>query len=586
MIGQKIQNYQVESLLGEGGMGTVYRATDMVLGRDVALKMLHTNLTKQSQFLERFKNEAQILARLTHPNIAVLYNYIQQGEAYFMVMEYVAGKNIEFLVKQHQTLSYQNVVAIIAQALEGLAHAHKKGILHRDMKPANLMLTPESTVKLMDFGIAKVSGEQRLTQVNRVVGTLEFMAPELIQGKEPSVASDLYGVGVTMYQMLSGKLPFEGKTDYSLMQDIVHKQAVSLDKSVPKALSNIVMKALEKNPAERFSDAKDFQKSLQKAFPKETEIDLGLLKQPVATIAATQFADIQSGLYTSEEPAQITGTKELSNQTKLQTEFVAPKITIKEWLTQNWHIPSAAVFAVLALFFTIKALTTEPPKKEETVIPQENKVTQNVPTGGGISSGGSGGGGGSVNPNTDEDNESNNKDKTPVNPKPKPPHEEEIVNPKKPTHKETENTHKPSKTEETKPQPESKKEERKPEVSVKPEPENKKVKSVFIPERLEVDLYLLSDIDLNSAQEGQVLSFKVQNPVQYDGQTIIQRGATASGYIKKLTNKKISLAFNSVTAVSGQSLRFQATELSGKFEDMLQSKSYTVMLEKGITVGL
>ena len=114
MIGQKIQNYQIESLLGEGGMGTVYRATDLVLGREVALKMLHINLTKQSKFLERFKNEAQVLARLTHPNIAILYNYLQHGEAYFMVMEYVEGKNLDSLVKQHQNIAPKNMVAIIS----------------------------------------------------------------------------------------------------------------------------------------------------------------------------------------------------------------------------------------------------------------------------------------------------------------------------------------------------------------------------------------------------------------------------------------------------------------------------------------
>jgi eukaryotic-like serine/threonine-protein kinase len=583
MIGQKIQNYQIESFLGEGGMGTVYRANDTVLGRDVALKMLHTNLTKQSQFLERFKNEAQVLARLTHPNIAVLYNYLQQGESYFMVMEYVAGKNLESLIKQHQTLTPQNTASIISQALEGLAHAHKKGIFHRDIKPANLMLTPDGTVKLMDFGIAKVSGEQRLTQVNRVVGTLEFMAPELIEGKEPSIASDLYGVGVTMYEMLAGKLPFEGKTDFSLMQDIVHKQPPLLDKSVPKALNNVVMKALAKRPEDRFIDAKDFQKALQKSFSKDLELDLSILKQPEATVMATQFANIQTGLYT-EEQTRTMATEELSNTTKLQTQILKKSKPIMEWLDKNWHIPVAAVLVIMGLAFGIQAWRNDTKPTEEIVPPVEPKITQNI-TPPSSQTGFSAGGGGTVPPPNTEDEDLNNKEKIPPTVTPKPTKEEiVVVNTKKPKKVVSEEkvVIKPSVKEETPHLSETHREEKKIEEEHRPV----NIKSVFIPNRLEVDLLLLDDIDLETAQEGQSLDFRVQNSVQFDGQTIIPKGATASGYIKKLTQKKISISFNTVKSVRGQSLRLQSTELSGKFEEMLQSKSYTVMLEKGITVNL
>jgi serine/threonine protein kinase len=583
MIGQKIQNYQIESLLGEGGMGTVYKATDLVLGREVALKMLHSNLTKQSQFLERFKNEAQVLARLTHPNIAVLYNYIQQNEAFYMVMEYVEGKNIESLIKQHQSLTPQNTVSIISQALEGLSHAHKKGIFHRDIKPANLMLTPDSTVKLMDFGIAKVSGEQRLTQVNRVVGTLEFMAPELIEGKEPSVASDLYGVGVTMYQMLSGKLPFEGKTDFSLMQDIVHKQPPLLDKSVPKALNNVVMKALAKRPEDRFIDAKDFQKALQKSFSKDLELDLSILKQPAATVMATQFANIQTGLYT-EEQTRTMATAEVSNTTKLQTQMLEKSKPILEWLDKNWHIPVAAVLVIMGLAFGIQAWRNDTKPDEEIVPPVDTKISQNTTPNN--QTGFSSGGGTSIPSNTeDTDIENNNKDKTPPTVTPKPPKEEVVVvNVKKPKKVVSEEkvVIKPSVKEETLHLSETHREEKKIEEEHRPV----NIKSVFIPNRLEVDLLLLDDIDLETAQEGQSLDFRVQNSVQFDGQTIIPKGATASGYIKKLTQKKISISFNTVKSVRGQSLRFQSTELSGRFDEMLQSKSYTVLLEKGITVNL
>lgn len=277
MIGKQIQNYEIKAHLGEGGMGTVYRASDSILNRDVALKMLHTPLLQQPLFLERFKKEARVLAQLLHPNIAVIYNMIEQDNNHFMVMEYVEGKNLDALLKQYKTLSYKIVVPVIIQALEGLGHAHRKGIYHRDIKPSNLILKSDGTVKLMDFGIAMVAGEQRLTQVNRVVGTVEYIAPEIIQGKEPSVATDLYSMGVTMYELLTGKLPFEGTSDFNLMQDILKKKpldAGKLNGAVPKALSDIVMKTLEKKPGDRFSDARDLQQSLSNAFPDLRNVEL------------------------------------------------------------------------------------------------------------------------------------------------------------------------------------------------------------------------------------------------------------------------------------------------------------------------
>lgn len=221
MIGEYIQNYQVTAHLGEGGMGTVYKANDTILGREVALKMLHGQLVSQSQFLERFKKEARILAQLLHPNIAVIYNFIEQDGRYYMVMEYVDGENLDTLLKKNKTIGYKAVVAMMYHALEGLHHAHRKNICHRDIKPSNLILTSNEELKLMDFGIAKIAGEQKLTQVARVIGTLEYMAPEIIAGKDPSTASDIYALGITMYELLTGRLPFENKTDYTLMQDIV-----------------------------------------------------------------------------------------------------------------------------------------------------------------------------------------------------------------------------------------------------------------------------------------------------------------------------------------------------------------------------
>ncbi|MGC4035063.1 MAG: serine/threonine-protein kinase [Chitinophagaceae bacterium] len=300
IIGENVYGYQVTAKLGSGGMGDVYRATDNTLGREVALKMLHPYLTKDSLFLDRFKKEARVLAKLVHPNIAVIYNFLEQNGNFVMVMEYVDGDNLDDLLRKHGVLPIQLLVPIFVQALEGLQHAHKKEILHRDIKPANIMLTSEGNLKLMDFGIAKIANEQRLTQVNKIVGTIEYMAPELIEGKDASIASDLYAMGITLYELVSGNPPFENETDYNLMQAILKNKPVVPDKinpSVPATLSEIILKSIEKNPADRYADARSFQQALLKAFPGYRDIDLSILptQMPatkVIDIAQTQMASV------------------------------------------------------------------------------------------------------------------------------------------------------------------------------------------------------------------------------------------------------------------------------------------------------
>ncbi|MEP6747701.1 MAG: serine/threonine-protein kinase, partial [Bacteroidota bacterium] len=331
MIGQYVQNYKIVSHLGEGGMGIVYKAVDNVLGREVALKMLHTSMIRQPHVLERFKKEAQVLARLLHPNIAVIYNFIEQDSQYFMVMEYVEGKNLDELARAHKTLPVKTIVAMFLQVLEGLQHAHKKGITHRDIKPSNLIMTAEGTVKLMDFGIAKIAGEQKLTQVNRVIGTVAFMAPEIIEGKEPSVASDIYAAGITMYELLSGTLPFSNTSDYNLMQDIMKKkpaQLKALNASVPPALSNIVMKALEKKPENRFTDAREMQQSLLAAFPGYKDIDLSILAPAAQPLYETREAPVTGGF--NSKNATV-----LSSSFETRMESVVPPTTVMQKFDQK-----------------------------------------------------------------------------------------------------------------------------------------------------------------------------------------------------------------------------------------------------------
>jgi serine/threonine protein kinase len=272
MIGQHIHTYRIDRLLGEGGMGKVYQATDTVLDRPVALKMLQASLLTQPTFLERFKSEAKILARLNHPNVAALYNFVREEGDYFMVMEFVEGDTLEHWLEQYGPLPHTLAVPIIRQAISGLYHAHKRGILHRDLKPANLMVTPEGIVKLTDFGIARVMGSQHLTQVNGMVGTPCYMAPEQILGKEPSPQSDIHALGVVLYELLSGQIPFVGDSHYQTMERVANLIPPALP-GLPDGLNEIVLKCLHKNPAERYDTVQTLEKALAQAVAGNTLLD-------------------------------------------------------------------------------------------------------------------------------------------------------------------------------------------------------------------------------------------------------------------------------------------------------------------------
>ena len=265
MLGRTIQNYRVEELLGEGGMGTVYKASDTILRRPVAIKMLHQHLIRDTTFMDRFRNEAILSAQLNHPNVTTLYNFLQDDHDSVIVMELVHGITVEKFLKQYGQLPTDTAIKIVIQTLDGVQHAHSRGILHRDIKAANLMLTPEGSVKLMDFGIARLQGSTRLTRADRVVGTLEYMAPELLNGAEPSVQSDLYAIGVLLYELLCGKMPFESSTDITLISQILTKKPISLRNRIPhlpQSLETILDKLLQKNPAKRYRSASELRNAL------------------------------------------------------------------------------------------------------------------------------------------------------------------------------------------------------------------------------------------------------------------------------------------------------------------------------------
>ena len=196
-------------MLGEGGIGQVHAARDTMLDREVAIKSLRPELMNDTSFVERFRSEANSLARLTHPNITTLYSLLPEGGNLYMITELVRGRTLEAILKEKGApFSLPEALAIIGQAADGLSYAHSMGIVHRDIKPANMMVNDAGLVKIMDFGIARVQGSQRMTRAGSAFGTPEYMSPEQVKGQDVDARSDLYSLAIVLYEMLTGAVPF------------------------------------------------------------------------------------------------------------------------------------------------------------------------------------------------------------------------------------------------------------------------------------------------------------------------------------------------------------------------------------------
>lgn len=260
-------NYKILEKLGEGGMGEVFKGLDVSLERNVAIKALRPELTQHPEILERFRKEAVALARLNHPNIATLYSFVSHGEGYYMVMEFAPGKTLGRIIAEHREgLPWRRALSLFGQALQAIEHAHHQGIIHRDIKPPNMMLSDRGILKVLDFGIARVLDATRFTRTGLVVGTPKYMAPEQIQGRQVDARSDIYALGIVLYEMVTGQVPFLAPSEYDLMRAQLEQPPTPLRKLVPllpKAIEEAVVRALAKTPEERFQTVNEFMDALQ-----------------------------------------------------------------------------------------------------------------------------------------------------------------------------------------------------------------------------------------------------------------------------------------------------------------------------------
>lgn len=264
---QKILNnrYELEQKLGEGGMARVYRGRDLRLNRPVAIKVLHSQYASDTGFLQRFQHEAQAVANLRHPNIVDVYDVGQDGDIHYIVMEYVPGSDLKALILRQAPLPIEQAVTIAEAVARGLEAAHRLGMIHRDIKPQNIIVGDGSVVKITDFGIAKSKMSTAMTETGVTFGTADYISPEQARGLPATPQSDIYALGVTLYEMLTGRLPFTGDSSVVVAMQHVNTEPPPLrmyNPRVPPQLEGIVLRAISKEPADRPASAREFAQQL------------------------------------------------------------------------------------------------------------------------------------------------------------------------------------------------------------------------------------------------------------------------------------------------------------------------------------
>ena len=278
MKGQKISDrYQIIKSIGEGGMANVYLAYDTILDRNVAVKVLRGDLATDEKFVRRFQREALSASSLSNPNIVEVYDVGEDNGEYYIVMEYVEGKHLKNLLKKRGKLTVPEVVDIVLQITSGLSVAHDSYIIHRDIKPQNILILDNGLVKITDFGIAVAMNATQLTQTNSVMGSVHYLPPEQASGKGATLQSDIYSIGILMYELLTGKLPFKGDNAVEIALKHLKEPMPSIRDEmpeIPQSVENIILKATAKNPKNRYADAREMHEDLKTCLDESRKNEL------------------------------------------------------------------------------------------------------------------------------------------------------------------------------------------------------------------------------------------------------------------------------------------------------------------------
>lgn len=257
--------YQLSNRLGEGGMAEVYLADDLRLGRQVAVKILRPQYASEKNLLERFLNEARSIAGFNHPNLVAVYDVGRDQRDYYIVMEYVPGEDLRKILERAKNLPVHRALEVAQQMSQGIGYAHRRGLVHRDVKPGNILITPDWRVKVADFGIAKALASAGLTEPGVVWGTTSYLSPEQIRGEQATFASDVYAIGIVLYEIISGVPPFQGEDRVAIALQHLDKEPPPFDKKlkVPEPVEALVHRALAKDPSIRYKNATEMARAIQ-----------------------------------------------------------------------------------------------------------------------------------------------------------------------------------------------------------------------------------------------------------------------------------------------------------------------------------
>ena len=320
--GQKINDrYEIEKLIGEGGMANVYLAHDTILDRKVAVKVLRGDLAGDEKFVRRFQREALSASSLSHPNIVEIYDVGEDDGNFYIVMEFIEGKTLKQLIKKIGVLSLSETIDIMLQLLDALATAHDSYIIHRDIKPQNIMIKESGLVKITDFGIAMALNSVELTQTNSVMGSVHYLPPEQASGKGSTIRSDIYSLGILMFEMLTGKMPFKGDSAVEIALKHMKEPLPSvreLNPVVPQSVENIIIKAAAKNPKNRYRDVREMAADIKTCLDADKQNENKIVfKYPETDFSDTKTVNVLKK-ETKEEKEQKPVVKQITDDDKIE----------------------------------------------------------------------------------------------------------------------------------------------------------------------------------------------------------------------------------------------------------------------------
>ena len=360
--GQKINDrYEIVKSIGEGGMANVYLANDTILERNVAVKVLRGDLSADDKFIRRFEREAQSVSNLSHQNIVEVYDVGEEDGEHYIVMEYIEGKTLKQLLKKRESLTLTEVIDIMTQLTDGIAHAHESYIIHRDIKPQNIMIEDNGLIKITDFGIAMALNATQLTQTNSVMGSVHYLPPEQASGKGATIKSDIYSLGILMYELLTGNVPFKGDNAVEIALKHMKDKIPSIRKqnpAIPQSVENILLKAAAKNPRNRYESARDMHEDFVHCLEEEHANDKKIVfEYPENDLDAT--GPIEN---VKKTPEKIDVEKPVTENTEeLVTEITEEDVEKEEneELEDYFEEPKKrnTLITILASFFLILLIT-------------------------------------------------------------------------------------------------------------------------------------------------------------------------------------------------------------------------------------